>query len=411
MDNFSFNRKSVKSNSNSVKPFGKNGFNTKNHFGQSNNKFAFSNSAQSKATSMFQNKNKFGTLKKENPFAKPPMSRFNNKLGNGSNLSFGNHSFNRTNNSSFPKRLGNTMLSRNSTPHRLGQSLGNSSRSSFSESQGFKGRFEQNNNDSKIAKSWHQESETPTMAHQQNRFNTRRPLNSYSTFNRRGTEPTGYEEDDNDANEYHDFNEERAPLSFHNMRRPISIEKRNYEPRSLDHIRDSHREYTPDFQQSQAYLGRNMPRELPLRGKVMADKQKLINLTNLHALALESVYEDVQDASEDLHSSRFYNIFGDCNVKTLSDHTYRISLEAAGYTKAEMKIILNPDDTLVVFGELKYPDKDKYIHIGLLPKFYKSFVLGKNSAVLGASLEHGILSIDIKEQDDDKRNTATIPIT
>lgn len=29
MDNFSFNRKSVKSNSNSVKPFGKNGFNTR----------------------------------------------------------------------------------------------------------------------------------------------------------------------------------------------------------------------------------------------------------------------------------------------------------------------------------------------------------------------------------------------
>lgn len=410
MDNFSFNRKSMKSNSNSIKPFGKNVFAKKSHFGQNNNKFSFNKTGSSTTTSKFQTQNNLSPFKKENAFSKSSMNRFNNKLGKGSNLSYGSNNFSRANTSALPKRLGNTKFSSNTLSPKLGQKLNNFQRPSFSESSGFRARFNQNNVDSKRPIFLPQEEGSSFMPNQKNRLSINRSLNTRPVFNRTVAEPVDYEEEEYNDNEYHDSHQERTPFASHNIRRPINIEKRDYEPRFFNQMRDMHREHTPDGP-FKAGFGSYPAEEFSLRERSGFDKKKPINLTNLHALALESVYEDVQDASEDLHSSKFYNIFGNCNVKILSDHTYKISLEAAGYTKADMKIILNPDDTLVVFGELKYPDKDKYIHIGLLPKFYKSFILGKNSAVLGASLEHGVLSIDIKEQDDDKRNTATIPIT
>lgn len=412
MDNFSFNRKSLKSNSNSIKPFSKNGFASKNHFGQSNNKFSFSKPHSGTTTSLLKSKNQFGSLQKENPFSKPAFNRFSSNLGKGSNLSYAKNTLGNTHTAKLPTRLGNANLSGNTSFARLGQGMGNSHRPSFSESQGFSSRFTQHNDDLQAPTAWQHKPVTYSMPRQHEHLNMNKPLNNRPIFNRDSIEAVDYEEDMYDDNEYHESATERTPFASHNIRRPINIEKRSYEPHSFQNIRDMQRGNTLGNQQPQHPFVRDTSKEeAPLREDTSLGKKKPIDLTNLHALALESVYEDMQDANEDLHNSKFYNIFGDCNVKILSDHTYKISLEAAGYTKADMKIILNPDDTLVVFGDLKYPDKDKYIHIGLLPKFYKSFILGKNSAVLGASLENGILSIDIKEQDDDKRNTATIPIT
>ena len=89
--------------------------------------------------------------------------------------------------------------------------------------------------------------------------------------------------------------------------------------------------------------------------------------------------------------------------------TYKIELAVAGWVDEELDIELK-DGKITVTGEKKIDADDivedtsvKFIHRGISTrKFRRAFAVSADYKVLGASLDNGILTIDL-EQDEEKK--------
>ena len=86
------------------------------------------------------------------------------------------------------------------------------------------------------------------------------------------------------------------------------------------------------------------------------------------------------------------------NIERLADNAYRISMAVAGFTEKDISIEVK-ENTLTVVGE-KVAEKDEkekdYLHRGIASRaFERQFQLADYMQVEGASLEHGLLHIDL----------------
>lgn len=85
------------------------------------------------------------------------------------------------------------------------------------------------------------------------------------------------------------------------------------------------------------------------------------------------------------------------NIEATADNSYRITLAVAGFREADLAITVE-DRQLVVRG--RQPDNDStrvFLHRGIAGRaFQRSFVLADGVEVAGASLEHGLLHIDLR---------------
>ena len=86
------------------------------------------------------------------------------------------------------------------------------------------------------------------------------------------------------------------------------------------------------------------------------------------------------------------------NLECVSDNQYRITLAVAGFTLDELDITLT-DNNLVVVGTTgnRQPiSQSQLIYKGIAERnFTRSFILADHVVVTGASLEHGLLTIDL----------------
>lgn len=87
------------------------------------------------------------------------------------------------------------------------------------------------------------------------------------------------------------------------------------------------------------------------------------------------------------------------NIEQRGDHAYRITLAVAGFGEADLDITLE-DAQLVVRGRQADEDDGRiFLHRGIAARqFQKSFVLADGVEVNGATLENGLLHIDLKRQ-------------
>nr|WP_321511023.1 Hsp20 family protein [uncultured Celeribacter sp.] len=85
------------------------------------------------------------------------------------------------------------------------------------------------------------------------------------------------------------------------------------------------------------------------------------------------------------------------NIEQSSDNTYRITLAVAGFGEADVAITVE-DRQLVVRGRQPEDDVERvYLHRGIAGRqFQRSFVLADGVEVSGASMENGLLHIDLK---------------
>ena len=113
------------------------------------------------------------------------------------------------------------------------------------------------------------------------------------------------------------------------------------------------------------------------------------------------------------------------NIEQLGENELRITLAVAGFTMADLTITIE-DNQLVVRGK-QTDDKDRiYLHRGIAARqFQRSFVLAEGIEVAGASLDNGLLHVDlvrpeqesrvrvveIKSADGAKRHAQTIDVT
>ena len=86
------------------------------------------------------------------------------------------------------------------------------------------------------------------------------------------------------------------------------------------------------------------------------------------------------------------------DVEKTGDDGYRISLAAAGFGAQELEITAQPN-LLIVAGRKAGTDDDSaraYLHRGIAARgFQRAFVLADGMTVEGATLEHGLLHVDV----------------
>lgn len=103
------------------------------------------------------------------------------------------------------------------------------------------------------------------------------------------------------------------------------------------------------------------------------------------------------------------------NVEETGDGALRISLAVAGFAPVDLSVTVE-DNQLVISGRREEPtqtetDGEKaYLHRGIAARgFIRSFVLADGMVVEAATLEHGLLHIDLARPEPEKRIT-TVPI-
>jgi HSP20 family molecular chaperone IbpA len=98
------------------------------------------------------------------------------------------------------------------------------------------------------------------------------------------------------------------------------------------------------------------------------------------------------------------------NVEELGEGRVRITLAVAGFSADQLDVTLE-DNQLNVAGKRDGADGERaYLHRGIAARgFIRSFILADGMEVEGASLEHGLLHIDLFRPEPEKK-VRQIPI-
>lgn len=85
------------------------------------------------------------------------------------------------------------------------------------------------------------------------------------------------------------------------------------------------------------------------------------------------------------------------NIEATSENAYRITLAVAGFREEDLSITVE-DRQLVIRGRQADDIGDRvFLHRGIAARaFQRSFVLADGVEVAGASMEHGLLHIDLR---------------
>ena len=86
------------------------------------------------------------------------------------------------------------------------------------------------------------------------------------------------------------------------------------------------------------------------------------------------------------------------NIEQTSDESYRITLAVAGFRDEDLNITLE-DRQLAIRGR-QQDDADGriYLHRGIAARqFQRTFVLADGVEIIGASMENGLLFVDLKK--------------
>ena len=87
------------------------------------------------------------------------------------------------------------------------------------------------------------------------------------------------------------------------------------------------------------------------------------------------------------------------NIERLGEDHYRITMAVAGFTPDEIELIQH-DTALLVSGQRKGQEGERqYLHRGIAARtFRQSFNLAEHVKVTGASLENGLLTVELKRE-------------
>ncbi|AWV16766.1 MULTISPECIES: Hsp20 family protein [Methylobacteriaceae] len=87
------------------------------------------------------------------------------------------------------------------------------------------------------------------------------------------------------------------------------------------------------------------------------------------------------------------------NIEKVAEDEYRITMAVAGFTPDEIELTQH-DTTLLVSGQRKAQEGERqYLHRGIAARtFRQTFNLAEHVKVTGASLENGLLTVDLKRE-------------
>ena len=87
------------------------------------------------------------------------------------------------------------------------------------------------------------------------------------------------------------------------------------------------------------------------------------------------------------------------NIESVAEDKYRITMAVAGFSEAELDIEVE-QNRLKVTGAKAASERDRqYLHQGIAARnFERAFQLDDHIKVVGASIEHGLLNIDLERE-------------
>jgi molecular chaperone IbpA len=98
------------------------------------------------------------------------------------------------------------------------------------------------------------------------------------------------------------------------------------------------------------------------------------------------------------------------NVKKVDEDNYIIELAVAGYSREDLEIKVEKD-TLTIKSEKEKDEKSDFLHRGIAGRnFTQHFTLGEYMIVKSASLDNGLLSINIERELPEEAKPKTIKI-
>lgn len=86
------------------------------------------------------------------------------------------------------------------------------------------------------------------------------------------------------------------------------------------------------------------------------------------------------------------------NIEELTDNRLRITLAVAGFSRDELNITVE-DNQLTIRGKQVDGGDKTFLHRGIAARqFQRAFVLAEGIEVTGASLENGLLVVELKRR-------------
>ena len=87
------------------------------------------------------------------------------------------------------------------------------------------------------------------------------------------------------------------------------------------------------------------------------------------------------------------------NIEAKGENAFRITLAVAGFSEEDLTITLE-DRQLVIRGRQGEEDEGRvFLHRGIAARqFQRSFVLADGVKVSGATMEHGLLHVDLRRE-------------
>jgi len=100
------------------------------------------------------------------------------------------------------------------------------------------------------------------------------------------------------------------------------------------------------------------------------------------------------------------------NIEKTGEDAYRLTMAVAGFSPAELDITVQ-ENTLLVTGKAQKEDENGggYLHRGIARRaFERRFSLADHMKVVGASLDNGMLSVDVVREVPEAAKPRTIKI-
>lgn len=111
-----------------------------------------------------------------------------------------------------------------------------------------------------------------------------------------------------------------------------------------------------------------------------------------------------------IHGAATKQSYPPYDIIQLDDDSYVLKLAAAGFSRKDLDITVK-DGTLVIAGNKSEADADKYLHKGIaMRNFTRTFALGEYMEVVSASMEDGILIINVKRELPEEKKPKQITI-
>ncbi|MBX9757540.1 MAG: Hsp20 family protein [Beijerinckiaceae bacterium] len=99
------------------------------------------------------------------------------------------------------------------------------------------------------------------------------------------------------------------------------------------------------------------------------------------------------------------------NIEKVADDQYRITMALAGFTQDEIELTQH-DTTLLVSGQKKAQEGEhQYLHRGIAGRgFRQTFNLAEHVKVAGATMENGLLTVELQREVPEALKPRRIPI-